>query len=166
VEIRRIRADEWRALRALRLQALRDTPEAFGSTYEQEAAEPDQHWCDWAADGAEGGSSYWALAVDDDTGRLGGMAFGSRHWQVTDAIGVFSMWVDPELRGRGIGQRLVEAVIAWARTTDRPRVVLSVNEANQGAIRLYERCGFTPTGATHPIRDGSPITAISMALRL
>jgi RimJ/RimL family protein N-acetyltransferase len=166
VQIRRIRADEWRELRELRLRALRDTPEAFGSTYAMEAAEPEQQWREWASDGAEGGASYWALAVDDDAGRIGGMAFGSRHWQVTDAIGVFSMWVDPALRGQGMGQRLVESVVAWARTTERPRVVLSVNETNEVAIRLYERCGFVPTGTQHPIRDGSSITAISMAVVL
>ena len=165
MQIRRIRPDEWRELRDLRLRALRDTPDAFGSTYEQEAAEPDQAWRDWAVDGAEGGASFWAFAADEDE-RIGGMAFGSRHWQVEDAMGLFAMWVDPAFRGQGLGRRLAEAVIDWARTTDRPRVVLSVNEANHGAIRLYERCGFAPTGTRHSIRDGSPITAISMALVL
>jgi len=166
MQIRRIRPDEWRELRDLRLRALRDTPDAFGSTYEREAAEPEQAWRDWAADGAEGGSQFWAFALDETSGRVGGMALGSRHWQVEDAIGVFSMWVDPALRGRGLGRRLVEAVVGWARTTERPRVVLSVNETNATAIRLYERCGFTPTGTRHPIREDSPITAISMALVL
>jgi RimJ/RimL family protein N-acetyltransferase len=164
MQIRRIRPDEWPELRALRLGALQDTPEAFGSTYDQESSEPDAVWRDWAADGAEGGSSFWALAVDEETGRTAGMAFGSRHWHVPDAIGLFAMWVDPALRGHGLGRRLVEAVVDWARTTERPRVVLSVSETNEVAIRLYERCGFEPTGTRHPIRDGSAITAISMAL--
>jgi ribosomal protein S18 acetylase RimI-like enzyme len=92
------------------------------------------------------------------------MALGSRHWQVEDAIGLFSMWVDPTFRGRGLGRGLVEAVVGWARTTERPRVVLSVNETNEIAILLYERCGFAPTGTRHPIREDSTITAISMAL--
>ena len=166
MEIRRIRADEWRELRELRLRALLDTPDAFGATYDQESIDPEQEWIDWVVDGAEGGRSFWALAVDDDTGPLGGMAFGSRHRDVADAIGLFAMWVDPDVRGQGLGRRLVEAVVGWARTTERPRVVLSVNETNEPAIRLYGACGFTPTGTTHPIREGSPIVAMSMALVL
>ena len=164
MEIRRIRADEWRELRGLRLRALLDTPDAFGSTYEQEAAEPDQTWRDWAAEGADGGDSFWALAIGEDAGSIVGMALGARHWYVEDAIGLFSMWVEPAFRGRGLGRRLVEAVVEWARTTERPRVVLSVNEANRTAIRLYGRCGFAPTGTRHPIREGSDVSAISMAL--
>jgi hypothetical protein len=35
-EVRRVRADEWAELRALRLAALREIPLAFGSTYERE----------------------------------------------------------------------------------------------------------------------------------
>jgi RimJ/RimL family protein N-acetyltransferase len=60
----------------------------------------------------------------------------------------------------------VEAVVDWARTTDRARVVLAVNETNEEALRLYARCGFVPTGTRHPIRDGSSIMVISMALVL
>jgi RimJ/RimL family protein N-acetyltransferase len=166
VEIRRIRADEWRELRELRLRALLDTPDAFGATYEQESIDPEQEWIDWVADGAEGGRAFWAVAVDEVNGELGGMAFGSRHRDVPDGIGLFAMWVDPGLRGHGLGRRLVGSVVDWARTTERPRVVLSVNRTNATAIHLYEACGFAPTGTTHPIREGSPIVAISMALVL
>ena len=51
VTIRRVRADEAMALKAVRLAALADAPTAFGSTYAGEAQRPDEFWRDRAARG-------------------------------------------------------------------------------------------------------------------
>ena len=47
-----------------------------------------------------------------------------------------------------MGDRLVDAVIDWARAGGYARVVLEVGDANVPAMRLYERKGFEPTGRT------------------
>jgi len=44
IEIRRVSADEWQLQRDVRLSALRDTPDAFASTYEQEVAFGENEW--------------------------------------------------------------------------------------------------------------------------
>src|SRR5262249_59106486 len=54
VKVRRIRADEGLALRALRLRALADAPTAFGSTLAREEAFPADGWHERAAGGAAG----------------------------------------------------------------------------------------------------------------
>lgn len=54
--------------------------------------------------------------------------------------------VDPSRRGEGIGTELVRAALAWARGTLSRVIVLNVRPANEGALRLYEREGFTSTG--------------------
>jgi hypothetical protein len=43
-EVRRMRADEWLALRSLRLEALQDSPLSYGSTYAGDVVRPDRHW--------------------------------------------------------------------------------------------------------------------------
>ena len=57
------------------------------------------------------------------------------------------MWVAPELRGSGVGRRLVEAIVDWALARGAARVCLCVESGNAEARRLYERCGL---GRTEP----------------
>jgi RimJ/RimL family protein N-acetyltransferase len=52
------------------------------------------------------------------------------------------MFVDPAMRGRGIGTALLDAAIAWARKTGVYKITLKVWPHNVGAIRLYARFGF------------------------
>ena len=52
--IRRIQASEWRALRALRLEALQDSPRSYGSTYSREIMRTDAEWQERASAGAAG----------------------------------------------------------------------------------------------------------------
>lgn len=56
--------------------------------------------------------------------------------------------VEPAQGGQGIGTDLIRAAVAWARTTPATTIVLNVRSDNASAKRLYERCGFRPTG-TH-----------------
>lgn len=53
--------------------------------------------------------------------------------------------VDPEYRGRGVGQRLLNATFSYLTSRAAPRVVLSTAERNEAAQRLFERMGFRRT---------------------
>jgi GNAT superfamily N-acetyltransferase len=64
---------------------------------------------------------------------------------------LYSMFVDPPLRRGGFGRQLVELICDWARAGGLHRVILNVTETNAGAIRLYESCGFVPTGRRQPL---------------
>lgn len=52
----------------------------------------------------------------------------------------------PAWRGRGIGERLMQAAEAWAREHGAERVVLDLASANEGARRFYERLGYEVHG--------------------
>jgi ribosomal protein S18 acetylase RimI-like enzyme len=162
VEIRRIGADEWDELRDLRLRALQDAPDAFGSTYEEESARSDAEWMEWTADLADGGSSFGAVAVDD--GDWVAMAVGAPHRDHAGEAGLFAMWVAPDARRSGVGRDLVRRVVAWARSQHFPVLRLLVTQTNDAAIHLYERCGFTDEGVRLPLRAGSDVTTMSMTL--
>ncbi|MGC4895743.1 GNAT family N-acetyltransferase [Micromonospora sp. DT31] len=59
---------------------------------------------------------------------------------------VQGVWVAPEWRGRGIATAAMAAVVRDALARVAPTVSLYVNDFNQPARRVYERCGFRAVG--------------------
>lgn len=81
-------------------------------------------------------------------------------------VAVLGMGVHDEFVGRGIGQRLMEAVIDIADNwINLQRLELTVYTDNARAIRLYERLGFLREGVLrrYAFRDGEYVDAMTMA---
>jgi molybdopterin-guanine dinucleotide biosynthesis protein A/GNAT superfamily N-acetyltransferase len=53
------------------------------------------------------------------------------------------MYLRPELRGRGVGRRLLQMALTWSREHRIERIALDTTEAMAAARRLYEQHGFT-----------------------
>ena len=161
MKIRRIRADEGLALRALRLHALADTPTAFGSTLAREEAYPESVWHERAAGAAMGDDRVTFIAEHD--GRWIGLATGLADTPGTDGPVLVGMFVDAAERRHHVGQALVEAVIGWARARRDSRLFLWVTATNAPAIALYERCGFRTTGESRPLGHTPTLAEVCMA---
>jgi RimJ/RimL family protein N-acetyltransferase len=145
--IRPLDAADAEAFQALRLRGLRESPEAFGSTYEEEAGVPVGEVAARLARGAEGEDVVFGAF--DDGGGLVGVAGLRRdsHGKARHRAHVWGMYVAPEARGRGMGRALLESLIAHARTlVGVERLTLSVVPDNQAARSLYLRLGFVPYG--------------------
>ena len=147
VEIRRLGIEDVDAFWALRLRALRDHPGAFGSSYEESRERsPERVRRDFAARNT--GPDHATIGAFLD-GRLIGMVACSREDGLKDRHKAFiwSMYVAPEARGRGVGRALMDAAVATARSWDGvEQVHLAVASDNEGARRLYRACGFTTWG--------------------
>jgi ribosomal protein S18 acetylase RimI-like enzyme len=63
-------------------------------------------------------------------------------------VAVRRLYVDGPWQGRGMGRRLLEAVLAHLRAARAPRVYVQVWEENRAALRLYERAGFRTVATT------------------
>jgi GNAT superfamily N-acetyltransferase len=138
MEIERLNRTDAGRLREIRLRALEDSPDAFGSTLSDQVHDPLQTW----AESLDRLATFVAVLDGKDVGlvRAGpDAAEKSRAW-------LLSMWVAPEGRGQGIGDALVDTVVHWARKEGYLQVALDVGDTNLNAIALYERKGFRPTG--------------------
>ena len=158
VLVRETVAGDWRALRDIRLEALRDAPAAFGSTYEREARRGEAHWHHRIARGGT------FLAFLPDASGPAGLIGGYPEDPVT--VELVSMYVRPSARGRGVGEALVAAVIDWARQRNATTVHLWVTETNASALALYERCGFALTGEQQPLPSDPSLGEVAMSRTL
>jgi len=144
LEIRILTADDAEEYRALRLRALREEPEAFGSSWEEENARPLEQTIARLQ-----GDDMTAFGGFDDAGRLAGMVRLRRQDGVKaeHKADILGMYVPPEVRGRGLGRMLLDAAITQARATPGiEQLMLAVNATNIPARNLYLAMGFEPFG--------------------
>ena len=139
-DIRRLAPEEAPRLRAIRLRSLADAPDAFGTTYDEAAALPLDSWA------AQVREIRTFVAVVD--GEDAGLVRGARDDSRIDTAWLISIWVAPEVRGQGVGEALIDAVVEWARAGGARRLLLDVGDHNRPAIALYARMGFEPNGTT------------------
>ena len=140
--LRRLTPDDWAVLRDVRLRALADSPDAFGSTLEREQPFDEKDWRRRSV------RPVWVVEVDGRPVAMGG-AFPN-----DGVLQVWGMWTDPEHRGRGHARALLDALIGPAVAEGQP-AALHVNVDNPGARAFYEGYGFVATGELEPLRPGS-----------
>jgi ribosomal protein S18 acetylase RimI-like enzyme len=162
--VRRFAPDEWRLYRDLRLHALRESPDAFGSTHAHEAQRSDR---EWELRLSQGLRSPWNLPlVAEANAEPCGLAWVRIEEDAPAIAHLYQMWVAPEQRRQGSGRALLDAAVAWARVAGALTLALNVTSGNNDAVRLYERVGFIPTGERQPLRPGSTLQSQAMHLSL
>jgi GNAT superfamily N-acetyltransferase len=156
VELVALTPADWAAYRELRLAALADAPSAFGSTLARERSLTPEEW----RERLRRRSTFAArvprghLAARVPYGHVG-MAAGIEGEEPGHAE-LVGMWVHPQWRGKGVGDLLVDAVVAWAGASGHDALTLWVSVGNDRAEALYARHGFVRTGASQPIREEDP----------
>ena len=161
VEVRRVVPEDWPALRALRLEALEDTPIAYCEALDAARALDDDAWRARAARGAVGGDSVQVLALraGEPVATAVGFVEDGRAW-------LAAVYVTPAERGRALLARLLEPVAAWARGQGCAELVLEVHEDNARARSAYARLGFVDTGRRRPYPLDPSGDELEMALVL
>jgi GNAT superfamily N-acetyltransferase len=162
--IRRFEPQEWRKYRRLRLRALAESPDAFGSTLALESERPDAEWVRRLEEGTD--MRCHLPLVAQFGGEPIGLAWGRIDAADREMAHLYQMWVAPEHRRYGTGRLLLDAVIAWAERTGARCLALDVTCGDTSAMRLYGRAGFTPAGRPQPLRPGSPLMKQPMRLML
>lgn len=136
--------DEWFRLRDVRLTALRESPEAFLSSYEVELTYREDEWR------AEFSRGEWAIMVRQ------GQAVGllGVTWKVdtpSEERYLEYMWVSPEFRRSGVASSLIRTILGRLCSSGIVPVSLWIITGNEPARRLYEQFGFVSTSEIQSI---------------
>ena len=146
--IRELTPADLESYRDIRLEGLRLSPDAFGSSYEEEVARPAADFLSRLSQrpGAMFGAFFDGNRGDEIlAGTIG--CYAETSIKTAHKLFLVGMYVRPAHRRRGLGAKLVERVLSHARSIGGIAVVqLGVACDNQPARALYERMGFKVYG--------------------
>jgi ribosomal protein S18 acetylase RimI-like enzyme len=146
----RLTESDWEQFAALRLRALSD---AFGTGGEQYLTESQFTPASWQQRLRE--HAQFALFVSGADRPAGLVA---AHRERPDTVYLYSLWLDPRVRGRGLARRLVGTALDWARRSGVRTVTLRMAPDNAVARSLYEGFGFTEVPGDGPGEVGMELS--------
>ncbi len=146
IRVRVLGEDEWQTYREVRLRALRESPEAFVASAEEEAEFADSVWQERMV------RSRRILAEDGDE-VIGVVSVGTGHRTKNAGAGeLFGLWVDPPRRGTGVARRLMEKAAKVGREVGLKQLLYWVGTDNGRAVAFASSFGFRPTDDRRPMR--------------
>jgi [ribosomal protein S18]-alanine N-acetyltransferase len=101
-------------------------------------------------------ASYIVARSGDDVVGFAGL------WVMVDEAHITTFAVDPRWRRRGIGERLLLALLELAVARRAREATLEVRLSNMAARRLYEKYGFRPVGIRPRYYSGNGEDALIM----
>ena len=146
MEIRLLDRHDAPAYQALRLRALRESPQAFSASHEDEAGRGVDEVAARIAPAADGSVRMFGVF---ESGELAGFValIHPQRKKLRHGAELAGMYVAPAFRRHGLGTALLQAVIAHVRSIDGVRQLgLGVNAANTAAKALYRSAGFVGWG--------------------
>jgi ribosomal protein S18 acetylase RimI-like enzyme len=140
LSIRRLAPADAPSFRTLRLRALREHPDAFTSSWEDDREQPLE-----ACAARLARHAFWGAYEGSELYGFVGLEREARAKNAHKAT-VVAMYVAPEASGRGVGRALLAALLAHARDEGLESLVLTVTEGNAAAQHLYREVGFRSFG--------------------
>ncbi|MBB2892921.1 GNAT family N-acetyltransferase [Flexivirga oryzae] len=158
ITVRALGEEEWQVYRDVRLAALRESPDAFAATAAQEEAFDEELWQ------ARVKRSRRLVAQDGD--QIVGVVSVGRVPEGDDKVSeLFGLWVSPDLRGKGVAWKLVDAGVRQAREDRYGFVLYWVGTDNGRAVAFASSYGFRPTDgrrAMHNSTEDDPEDEMAM----
>lgn len=147
ITVRALGEDEWETFRQVRLSALRESPEAFVASHEEESALPESAW-------HERMRRSTRLLAEQADGPVGVASVSTGHGESGLQADLFGLWVSPAARGAGVARALVRAAAATARAAGQTHLTYWVGTDNGPAVAFASGIGFRPTDDRRPMRVG------------
>ncbi len=152
-KIIKLQPDDWQRYREIRLECLREEPQAFGSSYADMVQKPAEFWQGRLADAAQAEKS-WLLFAQEGEQLIG--IIGAFYEEESQAAHIISVYVRKSSRGRGLGKALMEGILSEVKKKQGIHTAtLGVNQEQAAAVALYRGFGFQVTEELEEIQgDG------------
>jgi RimJ/RimL family protein N-acetyltransferase len=131
--------------REIRFACLKNIPEYFGSTYEEEVLNPKLKFETFIENASPEHFMFGAFDAD----RLIGIAGFDRmdRKRARHRGELVQVYLDSNYRGQNFGEKLIRSIVEYAFTMEGlEQIQLSVIAANKSAVKLYEKVGFRSYG--------------------
>lgn len=156
MNIRATEERDWQILKEIRLAALLDIPEVFGVSYQTVITSSDEQWKEHAS--SETQPKFWlGFKQNKAVGMIGGGV------DKTDRYNLIAMWVEPESRGLGLGEHLVNVVKSHVVSKGCKQVFLDVSPDNLRASQFYRKQGFVFIDEERPLASHPDIQVQTMS---
>lgn len=143
MRVRKLDAEDAARFQEVRLEGLRNHPEAFGASLDDEAARPIPFVAERLSRGAVFGGFGEDGALMGVIGVVTGQSAKVRHIAT-----IWGMYVRPSARGTGLAAQLMQVAVAEGFRNCRS-IRLSVVSTNHAARRLYLKAGFREWAVDH-----------------
>lgn len=148
ITVRALSEDEWETYRSVRLEALRESPEAFVAAVDTESAEDADFWQARMAR-----SARLIAEVEGAERPVGVVSIGEAGMEDEENAGqLFGLWVSPDWRGKSVAANLVRQGAQVAHDRGVAHLYYWVGADNPRAIAFASSFGFRPTDQRRPMR--------------
>lgn len=144
MEIRQLVAEDASEYLAIRLKALQENPEAFGSSYEEEKNDSTEKYINRFKSSLES-TTFGAFEQSKLVGTIS--LVNQTNLKLKHRANIAAVYVNPEVRGNGIGKDLMTRAIEKAKSINEiEQLYLTVSTKNGAAKKVYKSMGFEVCG--------------------
>lgn len=137
--VKRVASSDWQEYKEIRLEALKNEPQAFGSSYNKENERTESEWQNKLAKSEDlnGISFFYAILKEGVFVAIGGAyQDNNKQWNI------IAIYTKKEVRGQGLGQEIFKSIINELKARKIKKAYLCVNTLQIAAQALYKKNGF------------------------
>jgi GNAT superfamily N-acetyltransferase len=138
IKIRPFKSNEATLLKAIRLEALQESPDEFASGYSEAKDFPASYWLDIVQ--CKGSYMNSKSFIGEDERKP--IAMAACYPESIKKFRLIAMWVKPSSRSAGVGSAIINFVESWASSQGAKELVAAVYSDNLKAIGFYRNQGF------------------------
>jgi RimJ/RimL family protein N-acetyltransferase len=148
MEIKIAQPSDWQKYKEIRLKSLKESPQAFGGSFDNESQQSDDEWREKIIKS----NRFFVLAEEE--GIVAGVA-GAKQIDADNGI-IIAVYLVPEARGKGYSKEILSIVLQELENRKAKIVTLTVNTKQEAAVRAYKALGFQiiKTNVDEKLGDG------------